>query len=400
VQVLDIFKGITVLAFDPKAKDHAQFSSEEVISRVLHKLRRSSALAHCDGGGESCKIYLEYLERETILCEHVHFVLSKIHDDESGRHGSTTIFSTFDVRKLETALHVPVTTTESWAKKISKLLGLVVGIRDWVPRSQLIFTLELVLHNSRSMKQKLTEKNDLSGSPSGRNPSSSTTEPNQDPQADNSEEEEEEVGQPPLDQGFDHGDDQVTAAGGGQDRLVLDGDRQQSFSGSDVRNRLVAAHEHITQHKFNNESIGIVKSLTKRRYLKNRPVWTSIFEDSDSEDERRDAQTSRAHQFSGREDGESDQDDEVVEDSQREVSLGTAITKPDQYDDDELDLPVLTEYDAAHEALFPSSWGYGPPIFSNFCVASVFAQHIPLYHVPVCVSIKFNCLVCLFPCSN
>ena len=67
---------------------------------------------------------------------------------------------------------------------------------------------------------------------------------------------------------FDHVDDQVTSAGGGQDRLVLDGDRQQSFSGSDVRNRLVAAHEHITQHKFNNESIGIVKSLTKRRYLK------------------------------------------------------------------------------------------------------------------------------------
>ena len=37
------------------------------------------------------------------------------------------------------------------------MLGLLVGIRDWVPRSQLTFTIELVLRNSCSVKRRLQE---------------------------------------------------------------------------------------------------------------------------------------------------------------------------------------------------------------------------------------------------
>jgi len=112
------------------------------------------------------------------------------------------------------------------------------------------------------------------------------------------------------------------------------------------------------------------------------------FEDSDHEDDDDDhakdagvaAKRSRIRKEAAE---DSDEDDQVVDDSHKEKSLGTSSSKTVIYEDDELDLPLYSECDAEHEALFPSQWGWGSPVFSGFAVISALAQHVPMYFVQV-----------------
>jgi hypothetical protein len=124
--------------------------------------------------------------------------------------------------------------------------------------------------------------------------------------------------------------------------------------------------------------------MTKRKRFKNKFEWIKPFEDSDSEDEGKNAGDTKRKSRQRREAGdESDEDDQVVEDAHRVWSLGSATQKRDEFEDDELDVPLKTECETEHEALFPSTWGYGPPVFSSFCATSILSEHIPLYHFPV-----------------
>ena len=369
-QVVDILKGIVGLAFDPK--DQSIFLSDP--RKGLRKLRRWCSQA--SQGGEYLREYLGYLKRESTICQHIHDVLDKIRDATSGKNGNGTVLSTFNMGSLERELNVPVNSTEEWAETMCKLLGLLVGIRDWVPRSQLIFTLELALRNSHSVKQKLDR---IGGRPAQQE---APTQVDNTTLSGGSVESEGEEEAPLFDIFHDDSDNASPTRASAEES-------RGPFSG--IENRLIAAHEHITQLKFNKESVGILDQMAKRKRFKNNVEWMRTFHDSDSEDEGTAAQggVTSAPQRGGAGD-ESDEEDDVVEDSHRVRTLGPAAITTEEFDDDELDLPLQTECDSTsqHDALFPSMWGYGPPIFSSFCTASVLLEHIPIYHVPVISSVQ------------
>lgn len=366
-QVVDILKGIVGLAFDPT--DQSLFSSDP--RKGLRMLRKWCSQAR--QGGEYLRMYLGYLKRESTICQHIHDVLDKIRDATGGKNGNGTVSSTFNLGSLERELNVPVNSAEEWAETMCKLLGLLVGIRDLVPRSQLIFTLELVLRNSHSVRQNLDR---IGGRPAQE--AAPMHDDNVRLSGVPAESGEEEEDAPPFDIFQDDiFDDTVPARMPGEES-------QGPFSG--IENRLIAAHEHITQLKFNKESMRILEQMAKRKRFKNNLEWLRTFDDSDSEDEGTCVQggVTSAHQ---RRDAsvESDEEDHVVEDSHRVRSLGPAAITTEEFDDDELDMPLRTECDSTsqHDDLFPSTWGYGPPIFSSFCTASVLLEHVPIYHVPV-----------------
>jgi hypothetical protein len=385
-QVVDVFKGIVSLAFEPKVASF--FTPDEKILKMLQKIRRHSVIAadtaRVSGGSELPEgtWYLEYLERELTICQHINDVLSKIRDESSGKHGSATVVSTFKSGDLEKSLSVPVKSTEHWANDICKVLGLLVGIRNWVPRSQLIFTLELVIRNSQSMIQKLERQ---IGGPDKKSDSAFCEED------DENEHDDDSVGS----EGVQYdilADDDANAQGpveggvgsrGASSRFPM-APRQLEFSNIEIQNRLIAAHEHITQRKFNQESVKILANMSERKRFKNRVEWTKHFEDSDSEDESKAPADIKRRSRKGRDTGdESDEDDQVVDDAHKIRTLASAVHLKDEFDDDELDLPLRTECEMEHESLFPSTWGYGAPVFSSFCATSIMSEHIPMYHVPI-----------------
>ena len=380
-QVIDVFKGIVSLAFEPKVASF--FTPEENFLKMLQKIRRHSLIAsdtaRASGGSElpESTWYLEYLVRELTICRHINDVLSKIRDESSGKHGSATVVSTFKSGDLEKNLSVPVKSTEHWANDICKVLGLLVGIRNWVPRSQLIFTLELVIRNSQSMIQRLERQ---IGGPAKKRDSAFCEEDDENEQDDDS------VGSEGVQYDI-FADDDANAQGpveGDAGSGVPMAPRQLEFSNIEIQNRLIAAHEHITQRKFNQESVKILANMTERKRFKNRFEWTKPFEDSDSEDESKAPADIKRRSRKGRETGdESDEDDQVVDDAHKIRTLASAVHVKDEFDDDELDLPLRTECDMEHESLFPSTWVYGAPVFSSFCATSIMSEHIPMYHVPI-----------------
>ena len=393
LQVLEVFKGIVVLAFemdqtsvDPATADQFVFISEAKIIKNLKKLRRSSVIV--SHGGENLDWYLKYLQREATICQHILDVLNKIRHT-NGKHGNTTVLSTFSLGDLEKKLSVPVKSTERWASHMCNYLGLLVGIRDWVPRSQLIFTLELVLRNSKPTIQKL-EKHIV------------RVKALADPGTENVSIESDDgidifgITLPEMRDDHTAGSEEVPNVLSDDDEREIsewDSRSAQEEAGAssnaiipekDIANRLIAAHEHITQRKFNQAAVAILKDMTKRKRFKNKFEWIKPFEDSDSEDEGKNAGDTKRKSRQRREAGdESDEDDQVVEDAHRVWSLGSATHKRDEFDDDELDVPLKTKCETEHEALFPSTWGYGPPVFSSFCATSILSEHIPLYHFPV-----------------
>jgi hypothetical protein len=385
-QVVDVFKGIVSLAFEPKVASF--FTQEENFLKMLQKIRRHSVIAsdtaRASGGSDLPERtwYLEYLERELTICQHINDVLSKIRDESSGKQGSATVVSTFKSGDLEKSLSVPVKSTEHWTNDICKVLGLLVGIRNWVPRSQLIFTLELVIRNSQSMIQKLERQ---IGGPDKKCDSAFCEENDENEQDDDS------VGSEGVQYDIFADDDANSHSlveGGAESRgassRVPMAPRQLEFSNIEIQNRLIAAHEHITQRKFNQESVKILENMTERKRFKNRVEWTQHFEDSDSEDESKAPADIKRRSRKGRDTGdESDEDDQVVDDAHKIRTLASAVHLKDEFDDDELDLPLRTECDMEHESLFPSTWGYGAPVFSSFCATSIMSEHIPMYHVPI-----------------
>lgn len=365
-QVLDIFKSIVALAYNPDEIDK-QNLSDSYVAEMLKSLRRSAALAPQDQ--EKAHFYDEYVQREAIICQHLHDVVSRIKDDTIGKSTSATVASAFNRKDLEKKLEIPVNSTEKWANGLCNVLGLLVGIRDWVPRSQLAFTIELVLRNSQSVKRKMQE---LCGGELDA--------------ASGDDDGEEQVRGDDEDDGIylnEDGDVALDLSPYSSRRAAIgEEDQQTAFSG--IENRLIAAHEHITQKKFNKNSLDVLNRMSKRKRFKNDAEWVRDFEDSDSDDDDKlvNARKTRNQDVTY---GEEDSDGEnlVLQDARRERSLGSASVKTDPYEDDELDRPLKTECDAVRDAIFPSGWGYGPPLFSGVCVTSILSEHVPLYHVQV-----------------
>jgi len=283
-----------------------------------------------------------------------------------GKCASVTVSSAFNRKDLEQKLKLPVNALEEWAHGLCNVLGLLVGIRDWVPRSQLTFTIELVLRNSWAVKSQLQSL--LGGEP---------TPPDSDGDA-TRDESEEEVEDPSI---YTDGDGEVALdfSGGGRRRSAGGGEEDQAFPG--IANRLIAAHEHITQQKFNKNSLDVLLRMDKRKRFKNDAEWQRDFSDSDSDDEGKQVPARRTRVLEEDSEGE----DQVLDDAHRQRSLGAAAIKRVPYDDDELDLPMKTDCENKNEgdAIFPSSWGYGPPVFSGVCVTSILSEHVPLYHVQI-----------------
>jgi hypothetical protein len=358
-------RGIVVLAFksDEKGKGERigglHVVSDEDFAKMLQKIRRMSATCNASESNdpESVRFYRDYVERETIICQYIHDLLGKIKEDTNGKKGSVMMEAAFNVHELSRKLKLNSTWAQDWANSMCMQLGNVVVIQDLVPRSQITFTLQLVLRNSHFILHKMGKHSCHQSDQSQEVPSGEVDE---------------------REMQYDIFADESPL----QQLVSADAERQVPFSGNE--NRQIAAHEHITQKKFNKESLNIVTSMAERKRYKNTTDWVRDFEDSDNEEQ--DAIDTSRQLFQNETGYDSDDAAKAdVNQSRRDRPLGPESSIKETYTDDELDFPLRTEYDTGREALFPSSWGYGAPVLSGFCVTSVFAEHIPLYHVQVCL---------------
>ena len=369
-QVLDIFKNIVALAFNPK--DACGDPSDLDISNILKQLRRSSL-------NTEDQDYFKYLERESFICEHVLDCLDKIREETRGKRSSRQVMDALNLVDLESGLDLNSKRTESWAAVFCKQLGLLVGIRDSVPRSQLTFTLQLVRRNAASILKRRPEK--LHPEKTGEQSSE-----DQDQGEDLNDEASASVKSFDADN-IDPSDDDLDDHDSNHSNWE-DEDRQRQLS--DVDNRLIAAHEHITQYKFNEQSLAMLNRMALRKRYKNDSEWTKSFGDSDDEgdDHTRDGDVARKLRVrkEAPEDSDEEDKDDVLKDATKTKSHGSGEPLIVKYVDDELDVPLQTACDTEHDALFPSEpseWGFGAPVFSGFAVTSVLAQHVPMYFVQI-----------------
>ena len=346
--VMESLKGLLCLAYSPE--DVTSHLEDAAFQKVLDKIRSWYWSARSSESGN--QQYLEYLTRECTVCKHLLQVMKSIPDDETG----SSILQAFQRDQLESKLKVRVNSTEAGVNYIVQQLAQFVPIRDWVPRSQFVFTLELVLAHHPSHRQDISPH--TAEIPAG----SERVEP--DPKIDF---EEDVIG------GFDlFEDDQDQTRQGSAAR------RDLSAVNCSVQNKLIAAHEHITQDKFHRQSLGIIRDIQRRRLVANSVEWTIRFDDSDEEEEANTADM----QGSGLQ--RRGEEDRVVDDAHRERIIGgDQQSSSSHYVDDEIDMPRSHESQNGRQAspLFPGTWGYGRQICSKFCVPSVLGDYVPLYFV-------------------
>jgi hypothetical protein len=145
-------------------------------------------------------------------------------------------------------------------------------------------------------------------------------------------------------------------------------------------NKMIAAHEHITQRKFHEQSLLLIKRIEKRKRIRNKIDWIKLFYDSDNEEES----VAQAPEISNYGSHPED-DDQVVDDALRQRELTGERSNRVNYIDDEIDMPIIIGPDSGCRAspLFPKTWGYGRPMCSKFCVPSILGEHVPLYFVQI-----------------
>ena len=262
------------LAFNPKKSAHG-FPLDEDISDILKKLRRSSLpLNAFEQGAKKSKSveddYQIYLKNELVIVIHILDCLDRIRSDTRGKRASATVLSALNMGDLEKSLTVPVKSTEGWATQMGRQLGLLVGVRDWVPRSQLTFTLQLVRRNAESILKLRTGKVRTEKLRSEKTGEESSGDQNQGQDSDG------EASASVMDYDaesyniFNEPNGGVDHSNSNSNSIPDDDDRRTI---SDVDNRLIAAHEHITQHKFNCASLAILNSMAERKRFKNDSEW-------------------------------------------------------------------------------------------------------------------------------
>ena len=297
--------------FKPSPKNEqeldASIKTEEELKKYLEILRRCCAIYTKKKKEEkdkhesmqteessvdaslSSRRYREYLNNEQIICRHLIERLDDIQKDDQGQ----LVEDVFERQPtLAEAFKVPAKHLQSWTRHICQILGDLVAIRDSVPRSQLKFTLDLVHQNAKTFE--------------------------------------------------------VWGAHRGPDALI-----NQSSHPPDrdkIAQRLVAAHEHITQKKFNERSYHLVKTMQCNKEIETHEVlWYKDFYDSDGEEEDGDdngagrSSAKMLNEFRHSKSGDRDDEQLVVEESKRVVNLADEEEKQEIYDDDELDRPLLSE---------------------------------------------------------
>ena len=290
--VVKILQSLFLLAF--KCEACTESDSEESFGACLNNVKAMSQ------EGDRQQQYQEYLERELLICRHFLDVMREIGTSTTAR----SIEHVLTIGELEDKLKLPQGNLQPWCREMCRRLGAIIAMRDWVPRSQLIFSLELVLQNLMAL---------------GRS------------------------------DGEIHGNGNVDYT---------------------VMNKMIAAHEHITQQKFQSLSASIVEQLAKPAYdLKTTGDWTRPFEDSDEEEgdqgeiKRKaiegmdDAMMNHAQQVRYKDD-ESDGGPEYLDDDSK--CAGERLRM---------------------QSLFKSWWGYGESTFSCLNVLSLHDEQVPLYFV-------------------
>jgi hypothetical protein len=354
IDVTETLKALLCLAYKP---EDTKFSlDDEAFQQMLDSIRSLYSTARSSGPGNTDRSsYLEFIKREYTVCKHLLQVLNSIPDDETG----SSIIHVFQRDQLESKLGVRVRSTEFGVAQIVQRLGQFITIRDWIPRSQLVFTLELVLaHHPGHMQEMspphLEVSRENESFPTAADPDYPEDMPNL---------------------FFDiFANDQDDAQ---KNRSEIRRDIPSVNTSS--QNKMIAAHEHITQDKFHKQSLTIIHDIQRRKRIANRVVWTKRFDDSDEEQESNPMDEENCIPVLGR-------DDSTLDNAHRERTIGgDQQSFSNHYLDDEIDMPRSNESrsDRRPSSLFPSTWGYGRQICSKFCVPSVLGDCIPFYFVQI-----------------
>ncbi len=127
--------------------------TEEELQKFLQTLRRSGAIWTKKRGNSPAEEsesrflrYREYLVKEEIICRHLTNIMEEIRNDGDGE----LVAEVFRSNELASELNVPEKSMESWTRHVCQLVGDLVAILDPVPRSQLVWTLELVKVNTQT----------------------------------------------------------------------------------------------------------------------------------------------------------------------------------------------------------------------------------------------------------
>eukprot|EP00960_Hanusia_phi_P073369 767995-Hanusia_phi.AAC.1 len=349
--VLETLKSLVQMAFyaAEKARREDADDSKEV-DDVLNDLR------YLKDNPDMIEYFQDYVSAERTLCKAILRIMDEIKDDDDG---SNTVLDYLDLPKLEGELSVESQCLNLLGEKLSNNLSLIVGIRDPVPRSQLVFTLKFAEHNQNSFLAGLDQDEDGS-------------------EVDVNEDEDRE-----LRISFDPNE-----VGPVFHRYDENSDSPHNTANA-VLNNLLTAHEHITQQKFMEQSVTYLTTIMGRKRLNAQSVWIQHFEDSDSDGEEK----AQDKVYTRKTD---DNTKHLINSAKKERNLNNGQEESESYLDDSHDLPTnKPEDDSAtvQASLFPAEWGYGNRVCSKHVVMSLSGEKVPLYQVQIDVKrlkIKYN----------
>eukprot|EP00960_Hanusia_phi_P055293 762931-Hanusia_phi.AAC.1 len=325
-KVLETLKSLVQLSYFAAGKKFWVEEANELmeIDQVLNKLR---CLRKGNDG-----LFEKYIRTEQVMCS---AVWKTLHDIKNDDDGCNTVLFHLNLEKLEDELQLQLKCLSRLGEQLSDNLSLLVGIRDPVPRSQLLSTLEKTLHNQNKFLARLQEENGEK----------------------NSTESEEQ--------------------GSKKSRK-----KAKEQTGKAIQNDLITAHEHITQKSFMEQSVKYLEDIEKRKIINTQIVWRQHFENSDSEDEEK----LQPKEYTRKTD-KTTQD--LMDSSSKRMKLNSRQEEEQiRYHDDS-----GNESPTVQTSLFPAEWGYGHRDFSKYEVISLPGDMVPLYQVQIDVKrlkIKYN----------
>eukprot|EP00960_Hanusia_phi_P014676 434294-Hanusia_phi.AAC.1 len=324
-KVLATLKSLVQWSYFAAAKKfHDQQVNDSMkIDQVLNELRH---LRIGDNG-----LFEKYIRTEQMICSNI---LRTLHDIKNDDDGYTTVLDFLRLDKLEQELELETKCLSRLGEQLSDNLSLLVGIRDPVPRSQLLSTLEKALHNQNKY-----------------------------------------LGQ--------HEEGEVKDNTGSEGQVSRQSKRKaKQQTGNATLDDLITAHEHITQQKFMLQSVQYLEDIEKRLKINSQSVWRQHFEDSDSEGE----EWTQRREYTRKTDKATQA---LMDASSRRMRLNHGQGQEEIcYHDDPGKAPPTGQ-----SSLFPAEWGYGHCNGSKYEVISLPGDKVPLYQVQIEVKrlkMKYN----------
>jgi len=340
--VVQILKSMVVIGFKVQKPDPEQLRDER-FGDVLDEIRRSSL------DDEDQTAYAAYLKREEKVCQHFKKVLLKLQKCQT----SKPLLEMLDLVDLEASLGSKGNfVNDQISQTLSRLLCIICEKRDTVPRSQLIFCLDLALSNHWARSDGVSEQ----GRPG----------PSQDDTGASEGE---------------HAAPEISLQKQKSDFYDISCDSQK------IMNKQLAAHEHITKRNFREQSVQYIENLEKENQEDWRIVWTEDFYDSEDEN---DVLTSRTFAGNVHAGDSTDSNDRHLDSAVTHTDLKERRVQTRKYDDDDYDTPSTAE-SKRQNALLPTRWGYGVATSSTVRVLSLLSENVPLYFLQVdCRQLKIK----------